>query len=171
MLKLCNDPLFGSPIGHCFGPILILQFTIWPIGSGFRRPKFIIKFYFLRKKFWRDLYRQMYSEYFPSFVERTNFQPCSFTSVFGLPSYAGLYYRKLWAEVLRGTIKYEFLSKLLKMLALDVHGTFAKEGNEAATGQRLRTEWLNEGSLELQSELYQKFQVKHWVDFLKSYIF
>uniref|UniRef100_A0A183BM87 Peptidase M3A/M3B catalytic domain-containing protein n=1 Tax=Globodera pallida TaxID=36090 RepID=A0A183BM87_GLOPA len=51
-----------------------------------------------RKKFWLDLYKQMYSEYFPTFKEH-NYQPCSFISVFGYPSWSGLYYRKLWSEM------------------------------------------------------------------------
>ncbi|KAL3102073.1 hypothetical protein niasHS_003482 [Heterodera schachtii] len=94
-----------------------------------------------RKKFWLDLYKQMYSEYFPTFKER-NYQPCSFTSIFGLSSWSGLFYRKLWAE----------------MLALDVHKTFETEGNAKVTADRLKEEWLNHGATELQSELFRRFQ-------------
>uniref|UniRef100_A0A914HWD0 Peptidase M3A/M3B catalytic domain-containing protein n=1 Tax=Globodera rostochiensis TaxID=31243 RepID=A0A914HWD0_GLORO len=94
-----------------------------------------------RKKFWLDLYKQMYSEYFPTFKEH-NYQPCSFISVFGYPSWSGLFYRKLWAE----------------MLALDVHRTFETENNTAATADRFKSEWLNQGATELQSDLFRRFQ-------------
>jgi oligopeptidase A len=95
-----------------------------------------------KKKFWLDLYRELYKEYFPFKLERTNYQPCSFTPVFGIQPFMSMYYRKLWAE----------------MLALDVHETFNDEGNEQVTGERFKTVILNQGAGDLQSELYRRFQ-------------
>jgi oligopeptidase A len=87
------------------------------------------------------MYRELYKEYFPFKLERTNYQPCSFTPIFGMQPFMSMYYRKLWAE----------------MLALDVHETFNDEGNEQVTGERFKTIILNQGAGDLQSELYRRF--------------
>uniref|UniRef100_A0AC34PXD0 Peptidase M3A/M3B catalytic domain-containing protein n=1 Tax=Panagrolaimus sp. JU765 TaxID=591449 RepID=A0AC34PXD0_9BILA len=95
-----------------------------------------------RKKFWLDLYRELYKDYFPFPLERNNYQPCSFTPIFAMQPHMSMYYRKLWSE----------------MLALDVHETFDQEGNEQVTGERFKTTMLNMGAGDLQSELYRRFQ-------------
>ncbi|KAH7701405.1 Peptidase M3A/M3B [Aphelenchoides avenae] len=95
-----------------------------------------------KKKFWLDLYRELFKEYFPFRMERNNYQPCSFTPIFNTPANLSMYYRKLWAE----------------MLALDVHETFDRENDERATGERFKTTMLNFGAGETQAELYRRFQ-------------
>jgi Zn-dependent oligopeptidase len=44
------------------------------------------------------------------------------------------------------------------MLALDVHETFNRENDTQATGERLKTTLLNLGAIEMQGELYRRFQ-------------
>uniref|UniRef100_A0A0N5AMI6 Peptidase_M3 domain-containing protein n=1 Tax=Syphacia muris TaxID=451379 RepID=A0A0N5AMI6_9BILA len=51
-----------------------------------------------RKKFWLDVYREMYKDYFPFQRDRSDYHPCSFTPIFGSPLYMSSYYRKLWVE-------------------------------------------------------------------------
>lgn len=46
-----------------------------------------------------------------------------------------------------------------KMLALDIHDTFEKEGDVCETGNRLKKTVLFEGASEPQRELYRRFQV------------
>uniref|UniRef100_A0A0N4ZG04 Peptidase_M3 domain-containing protein n=1 Tax=Parastrongyloides trichosuri TaxID=131310 RepID=A0A0N4ZG04_PARTI len=95
-----------------------------------------------KDKFWLDIYRDMYKEYFPFKMNRNDYHPCSFTPIFAMQPYMSMYYRKLWKE----------------MLALDVHETFAKEQEERSTGERLKQTMLYPGALEPQEELYRKFQ-------------
>lgn len=95
-----------------------------------------------RKKFWLDLYRDMYKEYFPFKMSRNDYHPCSFTPIFGMQPYMSMYYRKLWTE----------------MLALDVHDTFDIEDDVKATGERLKNTILVRGASDIQSELYRRFQ-------------
>uniref|UniRef100_A0A915DC77 Peptidase M3A/M3B catalytic domain-containing protein n=1 Tax=Ditylenchus dipsaci TaxID=166011 RepID=A0A915DC77_9BILA len=95
-----------------------------------------------REKFWLDLYSEMHKEYFPFKKDRNDYQPCNFTPIFGNWRLMGMYYRKLWAE----------------MLALDVHDTFFRESDEGRTGERLKQMMLNFGDGEAQGVLYNKFQ-------------
>ncbi|MFH4973781.1 hypothetical protein AB6A40_000490 [Gnathostoma spinigerum] len=95
-----------------------------------------------RTKFWLDLYREMYKEYFPFTMSRNDYHPCSFTPIFSMQPYMGMYYRKLWTE----------------MLALDVHETFDVENNVKVTGERFKTTVLVKGASDVQSELYRRFQ-------------
>lgn len=95
-----------------------------------------------KDKFWVNLYRDMYKEYFPFKMNKNDYHPCSFTPIFSRPSHMSMYYRKLWRE----------------MLAFDVHATFAQEQEERSTGERLKQTLLYPGSQEPQEELYRKFQ-------------
>ncbi|KAK0406082.1 hypothetical protein QR680_018359 [Steinernema hermaphroditum] len=95
-----------------------------------------------KKKFWLDMYREKYKEYFPFKLGRNDYHPCSFTPIFAMQPHMGMYYRKLWTE----------------MLALDVHETFDHEGDEPSTGERLKQTILNRGAGDMQSELYRRFQ-------------
>uniref|UniRef100_A0A1I7YLK3 Peptidase_M3 domain-containing protein n=1 Tax=Steinernema glaseri TaxID=37863 RepID=A0A1I7YLK3_9BILA len=95
-----------------------------------------------KKKFWLDMYREKYKEYFPFKLGRNDYHPCSFTPIFAMQPHMGMYYRKLWTE----------------MLALDVHETFDQEGDEPSTGERLKQTILNRGAGDMQSELYRRFQ-------------
>ncbi|VDD87043.1 unnamed protein product [Enterobius vermicularis] len=95
-----------------------------------------------RKKFWLDVYRDMYKDYFPFRRERNDYHPCSFTPIFDSAQYMCSYYRKLWGE----------------MLAFDIHETFNNEDDVPTTGERLKTTILLKGSGDLQSELYRRFQ-------------
>uniref|UniRef100_A0AC35UGN9 Peptidase_M3 domain-containing protein n=1 Tax=Rhabditophanes sp. KR3021 TaxID=114890 RepID=A0AC35UGN9_9BILA len=95
-----------------------------------------------KDKFWVDLYREMYKDYFPLKMGRNDYHPCSFTPIFAMQPYMGMYYRKLWSE----------------MLALDVHDSFNKEEDVKSTGDRLKHSLLKAGALEPQEELYRKFQ-------------
>ncbi|KAF1755644.1 hypothetical protein GCK72_012094 [Caenorhabditis remanei] len=95
-----------------------------------------------KQKFWLDMYKQMYEEYFPFKRQKNDYQPCSFTPIFALQPHMSMYYRKLWAE----------------MLALDIHETFDEEDNEVQTGERLKTTILNRGSGDVAKELFKRFQ-------------
>uniref|UniRef100_A0A914M8F3 Peptidase M3A/M3B catalytic domain-containing protein n=1 Tax=Meloidogyne incognita TaxID=6306 RepID=A0A914M8F3_MELIC len=50
-------------------------------------------------KYYLDLYKEIYAEYFPFPIEHNNFHPCSFIPIFVPHSNACMYYRKLWCEV------------------------------------------------------------------------
>lgn len=95
-----------------------------------------------RKTFWLDIYRQKYRDYFPFPLEKGNFQPCSFIPLFNKLPLVGIYYRRLWSE----------------MLALDIHETFDRENNVINTGERLKNTMLVYGGGELQGYLYNRFQ-------------
>uniref|UniRef100_A0A0K0FXI9 Neurolysin, mitochondrial (inferred by orthology to a human protein) n=1 Tax=Strongyloides venezuelensis TaxID=75913 RepID=A0A0K0FXI9_STRVS len=95
-----------------------------------------------KDKFWVDLYREMYKEYFPFKMNKNDYHPCSFTPIFAMQPFMSMYYRKLWKE----------------MLALDVHETFAREQEERSTGERLKQTILYPGSQEPQEQLYRRFQ-------------
>uniref|UniRef100_A0A7I4YQ75 Peptidase_M3 domain-containing protein n=1 Tax=Haemonchus contortus TaxID=6289 RepID=A0A7I4YQ75_HAECO len=95
-----------------------------------------------KQKFWLDLYREMSKEYFPFKAGRNDYHPCSFIPIFGLQPYMGMYYRKLWTE----------------MLALDIHETFDFEDDVAKTGERLKATMLSRGSGDVAKELYRRFQ-------------
>ncbi|VDM60001.1 unnamed protein product [Angiostrongylus costaricensis] len=95
-----------------------------------------------RQKFWLDLYREMSEEYFPFKTSRNDYHPCSFIPIFGLQPYMGMYYRKLWTE----------------MLALDIHETFDFENDVRKTGDRLKATILSRGSGDMAKELYRRFQ-------------
>ncbi|KAI1726491.1 peptidase family m3 domain-containing protein [Ditylenchus destructor] len=95
-----------------------------------------------RDKFWLDLYKEMYREYFPFPLEKNNYQPSSFMPIFGDELLFGVYYRKLWAE----------------MLALDVHETFSRECDPPRTGERLKNAILYPGAGQRQSVMYNEFQ-------------
>ncbi|KAI1732957.1 peptidase family m3 domain-containing protein [Ditylenchus destructor] len=95
-----------------------------------------------RDKFWLDLYKEMYREYFPFPLEKNNYQPSSFMPIFGNELLLGVYYRKLWAE----------------MLALDVHETFSRECDPPRTGERLKNVILYPGAGQKQSVMYNEFQ-------------
>ncbi|ETN76633.1 TFIIE alpha subunit [Necator americanus] len=95
-----------------------------------------------KQKFWLDLYREMSKEYFPFKPGRNDYHPCSFIPIFGLQPYMGMYYRKLWTE----------------MLALDIHETFDYEDDVMKTGERLKTTVLSRGSGDVAKELYRRFQ-------------
>jgi len=95
-----------------------------------------------KKKFWLDLYKSKFKEYFPIPMEANNYHPSSFTPMFHKAPLVGNYYRKLWSE----------------MMALDTHETFDHENNVVSTGERLKTTMLNYGSGELQGYLYNRFQ-------------
>ncbi|GMR45622.1 hypothetical protein PMAYCL1PPCAC_15817, partial [Pristionchus mayeri] len=95
-----------------------------------------------KEKFWLDLYNDLHKEYFPWKRARNDFQPCSFTPIFGLVPHMSMHYRKLWSE----------------MLALDVHESFDAENDERKTGERLKTTLLNRGSGDVAKELYRRFQ-------------
>ncbi|KAL7072522.1 hypothetical protein ACQ4LE_008124 [Meloidogyne hapla] len=93
-------------------------------------------------KYYLDLYKEIYAEYFPFPIEHNNFHPCSFMPIFVPQSSPCMYYRKLWCEA----------------LALDVHQTFDNEGDTLSTANRLKQIWLNNGSLKSQWEMYTQFQ-------------
>ncbi|VDM47075.1 unnamed protein product [Toxocara canis] len=95
-----------------------------------------------KKKFWLDMYRELYKEYFPFKLARNDYHPCSFTPIFAMQPYMSMYYRKLWTE----------------MLALDVHETFDTEDDVRATGERLKSTIFMRGAGDAQSELYRRFQ-------------
>ncbi|RCN32719.1 peptidase family M3 [Ancylostoma caninum] len=95
-----------------------------------------------KQKFWLDLYREMFKEYFPFKPGRNDYHPCSFIPIFGLQPYMGMYYRKLWTE----------------MLALDIHETFDYEDDVVKTGERLKATVLSRGSGDVAKELYRRFQ-------------
>jgi len=95
-----------------------------------------------KQTFWVDLYRNMHKEYFPFRMYAKDYYPCSFTPIFAMPAMMSMYYRKLWAE----------------MLALDIHEAFNREKDPQATGERLKTTLLNPGAVEMQGELYRRFQ-------------
>uniref|UniRef100_A0A915B6D4 Peptidase M3A/M3B catalytic domain-containing protein n=1 Tax=Parascaris univalens TaxID=6257 RepID=A0A915B6D4_PARUN len=95
-----------------------------------------------KKKFWLDMYRDLYKEYFPFKLARNDYHPCSFTPIFAMQPYMSMYYRKLWTE----------------MLALDVHETFDIEDDVRATGERLKNTIFMRGAGDVQSELYRRFQ-------------
>ncbi|KAF7627172.1 Peptidase_M3 domain-containing protein, partial [Meloidogyne graminicola] len=93
-------------------------------------------------KYYLDLYKEVYAEYFPFPIEHNNFHPCSFIPIFVPHSMPCMYYRKLWCET----------------LALDVHQTFDNEGDTLSTANRLKEIWLNNGALKSQWEMYTQFQ-------------
>ncbi|KHJ93812.1 hypothetical protein OESDEN_06270 [Oesophagostomum dentatum] len=95
-----------------------------------------------KQKFWLDLYREMSKEYFPFKPGKNDYQPCSFIPIFGLQPHMGMYYRKLWTE----------------MLALDIHETFDYEDDVVKTGERLKATVLSRGSGDVAKELYRRFQ-------------
>ncbi|CAB3409145.1 unnamed protein product [Caenorhabditis bovis] len=95
-----------------------------------------------RQKFWLDIYKEMYAEYFPFKRAKNDYQPCSFTPIFALQPHMSMYYRKLWSE----------------MLALDIHEMFDEENNEVQTGERLKTTILHSGGGDVAKELFKRFQ-------------
>ncbi|CAI5448567.1 unnamed protein product [Caenorhabditis angaria] len=95
-----------------------------------------------KQKFWLDMYKEMYAEYFPFKRAKNDYQPCSFTPIFALQPHMAMYYRKLWNE----------------MLALDIHETFDAEDDEIQTGERLKTTLLHSGSGDVAKELFRRFQ-------------
>lgn len=93
-------------------------------------------------KFWYDLYKEMYQEYFPFQLEEQNYQPCSFIPIFFPYVQICSYYKRLWCET----------------LAMEIHETFRKEDNPRATSDRLKTTWLNHGNLKSHWQMYIDFQ-------------
>ncbi|PIO69527.1 hypothetical protein TELCIR_08640 [Teladorsagia circumcincta] len=85
----------------------------------------------------------MTKEYFPFKTGKNDYQPCSFIPIFGMQPHMGMYYRKLWTE----------------MLALDIHETFDFEDDVSKTGERLKAAILSRGSGDVAKELYRRFQV------------
>uniref|UniRef100_A0A915PT11 Peptidase M3A/M3B catalytic domain-containing protein n=1 Tax=Setaria digitata TaxID=48799 RepID=A0A915PT11_9BILA len=90
---------------------------------------------------WQEIYHEKLMEYFPFKSPKKDMQPCSFAAIFGRSMSMGMYYSRLWAE----------------MLALDIHDTFEKEDDVCATGDRLK-KVLFEGASQPQRELYRRFQ-------------
>ncbi|CAD6196729.1 unnamed protein product [Caenorhabditis auriculariae] len=95
-----------------------------------------------KQKFWLDIYKDLYTEYFPFKRNKNDYHPCSFIPIFAMQPHLGMYYRKLWSE----------------MLALDIHETFDAENDEVKTGERLKTAVLLKGSGDVTKELYRRFQ-------------
>ncbi|VDM95942.1 unnamed protein product [Thelazia callipaeda] len=91
---------------------------------------------------WQEIYDDKLKEYFPFKRATNDMQPCSFAPIFGRSMSMGMYYSRLWTE----------------MLALDIHDTFEKENDVCATGDRLKKTILIEGASQPQRELYRRFQ-------------
>jgi Zn-dependent oligopeptidase len=78
-------------------------------------------------KFWLDLYRELWTEYFPFDCSKQDFSVCSFAPVTTGPN-AGAYYSELWSEV--SVHPYSRVYKhTAQMLACDLLSQFREHGN------------------------------------------